>query len=138
MQGLDASLCDVCAALGYSRPTPIQAAAIPSALKGRDIIGISETGSGKTASFALPILQTLLTQPQSQSKVFGLVLSPTRELAVQTAKVFSALGSLISLRCSVIVGGLDMTSQAIDLAKRPHIVVATPVSLLTQTECNYL
>jgi ATP-dependent RNA helicase DDX47/RRP3 len=101
------------------------------ALQNRDIIGVAETGSGKTAAFALPILQALLDKPQG---LFGLVLAPTRELAVQIGKAFEALGSLISLRCAVIVGGLDMVQQAIALGRRPHIVVATPGRLLDHLE----
>ncbi|RKF83012.1 ATP-dependent rRNA helicase rrp3 [Golovinomyces cichoracearum] len=129
--GIVDSLCDACTSLGYKTPTPIQAQAIPLALKGRDIIGLAETGSGKTAAFALPILQALLEKPQH---FFGLVLAPTRELAYQIAKSFEALGSLISVRCAVIVGGMDMVPQAIALGKKPHIVVATPGRLLDHIE----
>ncbi|TQS37603.1 hypothetical protein Golomagni_01918 [Golovinomyces magnicellulatus] len=129
--GIVDSLCDACVSLGYKAPTPIQAQAIPLALKGRDIIGLAETGSGKTAAFALPILQALLEKPQH---FFGLVLAPTRELAYQIAKAFEALGSLISVRCAVIVGGMDMVPQAIALGKKPHIVVATPGRLLDHIE----
>ncbi|RKF71350.1 ATP-dependent rRNA helicase rrp3 [Golovinomyces cichoracearum] len=129
--GIVDSLCDACTSLGYKAPTPIQAQAIPLALKGRDIIGLAETGSGKTAAFALPILQALLEKPQ---QFFGLVLAPTRELAYQIAKSFEALGSLISVRCAVIVGGMDMVPQAIALGKKPHIVVATPGRLLDHIE----
>ncbi len=122
-QGVVDSLCEACTALGYVRPTPIQTEAIPVALQGRDIIGLAETGSGKTAAFAIPIIQALLDKPQP---LFGLVLAPTRELATQIGQQFEALGSLISLRVSVIVGGLDFVAQQISLAKKPHIVVATP------------
>lgn len=122
--------------------------AIPHALKGRDLIGLAETGSGKTAAFALPILQgryssqmtkywltavdlALMEKPQP---LFGLILAPTRELAYQISQAFEALGSLISVRCAVIVGGMDMVSQAIALGKKPHIVVATPGRLLDHLE----
>ena len=130
-QGVIDSLCDACAALGYKNPTPIQEKSIPLALEGRDIIGLAETGSGKTAAFALPILQALLDKPQS---LFGLVLAPTRELAYQISQAFEALGSLISVRCAVIVGGMDHTTQAIALGKKPHIVVATPGRLMDHLE----
>lgn len=129
--GIVDSLCDACTALGYKKPTPIQAQSIPLALEGRDIIGLAETGSGKTAAFALPILQALLEKPQS---FFGLILAPTRELAYQISKAFEALGSLISVRCAVIVGGMDMVPQAISLGKKPHIIVATPGRLLDHIE----
>ncbi|KAF2153754.1 putative ATP-dependent RNA helicase [Myriangium duriaei CBS 260.36] len=125
--GIIDSLCDACTALGYKAPTPIQAESIPPALEGRDLIGLAETGSGKTAAFALPILQALMDKPQS---LFGLILAPTRELAHQISDQFEALGSLIAVKCAVLVGGSDMVSQAIALAKRPHIIVATPGRLL--------
>ncbi|KAH8649900.1 ATP-dependent rRNA helicase RRP3 [Xylariales sp. PMI_506] len=129
--GIVDSLCDACEALGYKSPTPIQAKSIPLALQDRDIIGLAETGSGKTAAFALPILQSLLNKP---SPLFGLVLAPTRELAAQIGQQFEALGSLISVRVAVIVGGLDMVPQSIALGKKPHIIVATPGRLLDHLE----
>ncbi|KAH6634929.1 P-loop containing nucleoside triphosphate hydrolase protein [Chaetomium sp. MPI-SDFR-AT-0129] len=129
--GIVDSLCDACDRLGYKKPTPIQQESIPLALQDRDIIGIAETGSGKTAAFALPILQALLDKPQP---LFALVLAPTRELAAQIAQSFEALGSLISLRCALILGGLDMVQQAIALGKKPHVVVATPGRLLDHLE----
>ncbi|TDZ39266.1 ATP-dependent rRNA helicase RRP3 [Colletotrichum spinosum] len=129
--GIVDSLCEACTALGYKHPTPIQAKSIPHALENRDIIGLAETGSGKTAAFALPILQALLEKPQA---FFGLVLAPTRELAAQIAQAFEALGSLINLRCAVIVGGLDMVAQSIALGKKPHIIVATPGRLVDHLE----
>jgi ATP-dependent RNA helicase DDX47/RRP3 len=95
------------------------------------LIGLAETGSGKTAAFALPILQALLDNPQP---LFGLVLAPTRELAYQISQAFEALGSLISVRCAVIVGGMDMVPQAIALGRKPHIIVATPGRLLDHLE----
>jgi ATP-dependent RNA helicase DDX47/RRP3 len=95
------------------------------------LIGLAETGSGKTAAFALPILQALLDNPQP---LFGLVLAPTRELAYQISQAFEALGSLISARCAVIVGGMDMVPQAIALGRKPHIIVATPGRLLDHLE----
>ncbi|KAK1995673.1 DEAD/DEAH box helicase [Colletotrichum falcatum] len=129
--GVVDSLCDACANLGYTKPTPIQAQSIPHALANRDIIGLAETGSGKTAAFALPVIQALLEKPQA---FFGLVLAPTRELAAQIGQQFEALGSLISLRTAVIVGGLDMVAQAIALGKKPHVIVATPGRLVDHLE----
>ena len=95
------------------------------------MIGLAETGSGKTAAFALPMLQALLDKPQP---LFGLVLAPTRELAAQIGQTFEALGALISLRCAVIVGGLDMVPQSIALGKKPHVIVATPGRLVDHLE----
>ncbi|KAJ9261963.1 hypothetical protein DTO212C5_8119 [Paecilomyces variotii] len=129
--GVIEPLCEACDALGYKAPTAIQAEAIPLALQGRDLIGLAETGSGKTAAFALPILQALMEKPQS---LFGLVLAPTRELAYQISQSFEALGSTIAVRSAVIVGGMDMVPQAIALGKKPHIIVATPGRLMDHLE----
>ena len=101
---------------------------------GQDVIGLAQTGSGKTGAFALPILQALLDKPQA---LFTLVLSPTRELAIQISEQFEALGAGIGVKCAVLVGGIDMMAQAIALAKRPHVVVGTPgrvVDHLTNTK----
>ena len=77
-------------------------------LLGKDVIGLAETGSGKTGAFALPILQSLLDHPQ---RLFALVLTPTRELAFQISEQFEALGATIGIKCAAIVGGMDMVSQ---------------------------
>ena len=109
--------------MGYKHPSKIQAESLPFTLKGRDMIGLAETGSGKTAAFAIPVIQSLLENAQP---FFACVMSPTRELCVQIAQQFEALGSLIGLRTAVLVGGLDMVSQAIALSKKPHVIVGTP------------
>jgi ATP-dependent RNA helicase DDX47/RRP3 len=129
--GLREELCDACDHLKFKNPTPIQTQAIPLAIEGRDVIGLAETGSGKTAAFVLPILQSLLDKPQP---LFGLILAPTRELAYQIAQQVDALGSIINVKCATLVGGMDMVPQAIALSKRPHIVVATPGRLLDHLE----
>ena len=87
------------------------------------MIGLAQTGSGKTGAFALPILQDLL---DVQKPFFALVLAPTRELAVQIAEQFEALGSGIGVRCAVLVGGVDMMQQSVAIGKQPHIIVGTP------------
>ncbi|KAF4614671.1 hypothetical protein D9613_003219 [Agrocybe pediades] len=117
--------------VGYKKPTDIQVEALPHALEGRDIIGIASTGSGKTAAFALPILQKLWEEPKG---LFACVLAPTRELAYQISEQFEALGSSMGVRCAVIIGGMDMPTQQIALAKRPHIVIGTPGRLLDHLE----
>ena len=89
----------------------------------KDVIGLAQTGSGKTGAFSLPILQSLLQKPQ---ELYALILSPTRELAIQIAEQVEALGCGIGVKCAVLVGGIDMMAQAIQLAKRPHVVVGTP------------
>jgi ATP-dependent RNA helicase DDX47/RRP3 len=87
--------------------------------------------SGKTGAFALPILQSLMENPQRN---YALVLAPTRELAIQIAEHFTALGSCIGLIVAVIVGGVDMATQAISLAKRPHVIIGTPGRLVDHLE----
>lgn len=87
------------------------------------MIGLAQTGSGKTGAFALPILQDLL---DAQKAFFALVLAPTRELAVQIAEQFRALGASIGVRCAVLVGGVDMMQQSVALGKRPHVIAGTP------------
>ena len=125
--GVVESLCKAIAGIGWTAPTEIQRNSIPEALKGRDVIGLAETGSGKTGAFAIPILQALLSSPQ---RLFAVVLAPTRELAFQINEVFEALGASIALNTTCIVGGIDMVTQAIALAKKPHVIVATPGRLV--------
>ncbi|XP_043535365.1 probable ATP-dependent RNA helicase DDX47 [Chiloscyllium plagiosum] len=125
--GVTEVLCEACEQLGWKCPTKIQKEALPVALQGRDIIGLAETGSGKTGAFALPILQALLEKPQ---RLFALVLTPTRELAFQISEQFEALGSSIGVKSAVIVGGIDMMSQSLALAKKPHVIIATPGRLI--------
>ncbi|KAF6151755.1 hypothetical protein GIB67_010329 [Kingdonia uniflora] len=114
---------NTCKELGMKKPTPVQQHCIPHILAGEDVLGLAQTGSGKTAAFALPILQKLAKDPYG---VFALVVTPTRELAYQLSEQFRALGSGLHLRCTVIVGGMDMITQAQTLMQRPHIVIATP------------
>ncbi|KAI0062336.1 DEAD-domain-containing protein [Artomyces pyxidatus] len=121
--GLIDPLLEAVEQLNYKQPTDIQVEALPHALEGRDIIGVASTGSGKTAAFALPILQKLWEEPKG---LFACVIAPTRELAYQISQQFEALGSAIGVRCAVLVGGMDRISQSIALGKRPHIIVATP------------
>jgi ATP-dependent RNA helicase DDX47/RRP3 len=124
-------LLDACAALKWSHPTPIQVEALPLALSGRDVIGLAETGSGKTGAFAIPVIQALLDRPQ---RLFACIMVPTRELAFQIAEQFDALGSAIGCKSAVLVGGVDMMSQAIALARKPHIVIGTPGRVVDHLE----
>lgn len=124
-------LCEACNSLKWIKPTPIQIEALPIALEGKDVIGLAETGSGKTGAFALPILQSLLENPQ---RLFALILTPTRELAFQISEQFEALGSSIGVKCAVIVGGIDMMTQSLVLAKKPHVIIATPGRLVDHLE----
>eukprot|EP00746_Dinoflagellata_sp_MGD_P143740 gnl/MRDRNA2_/MRDRNA2_76530_c0_seq1.p1 gnl/MRDRNA2_/MRDRNA2_76530_c0~~gnl/MRDRNA2_/MRDRNA2_76530_c0_seq1.p1 ORF type:complete len:449 (+),score=115.36 gnl/MRDRNA2_/MRDRNA2_76530_c0_seq1:93-1439(+) len=129
--GVCEELCQACTAMKWKAPTEIQKQAIPWALKGRDVIGLAQTGSGKTGAFALPIVQRLLDNPQ---RFYAVTLAPTRELCVQIGEQFEAVGSGIKLQTAVIVGGLDMVTQAMSLAKRPHVVVASPGRLVDHLE----
>ncbi|KAG2679624.1 hypothetical protein I3843_11G059500 [Carya illinoinensis] len=122
-----------CKELGMHKPTPVQSHCIPKIFEGRDVLGLAQTGSGKTAAFALPILQGLAENPFG---VFALVVTPTRELAYQLAEQFRALGSCLHLRCVVVVGGMDMLNQAQSLMARPHVVIATPGRIKVLLEEN--
>jgi len=115
-------------ALGYTRPTPIQAQSIPPIMRGSDIIGLAQTGTGKTAAFVLPILQHL--QQSQRGSVRALVISPTRELAEQTCQVFNELGGKTGLRSVAVYGGVSMDQQIRKLRNGAEIVVACPGRLL--------
>ncbi|KAH9894481.1 DEAD-domain-containing protein [Cubamyces lactineus] len=131
--GISSVLISALTKMSIKAPTEIQAACIPPLLQGRDCIGNAKTGSGKTIAFALPILQKLSLDPYG---IYALVLTPTRELAFQIAEQFAVLGAPLNLRTAVVVGGIDMMAQALELGNRPHVVVATPgriVDLLKST-----
>ncbi|CEL57693.1 ATP-dependent RNA helicase DDX27 [Rhizoctonia solani AG-1 IB] len=114
---------------GFHSPTPIQAATIPVALLGKDVVGGAVTGSGKTAAFIIPILERLLYRSRdAHTRV--LVLVPTRELAVQCHAVAEKLGAFTDVRCALIVGGLSLKVQEATLRTRPDLVVATPGRLI--------
>ncbi|KAL3900821.1 MAG: hypothetical protein SGCHY_001073 [Lobulomycetales sp.] len=120
---MDKWLLSALAELSILAPTDVQRECIPKILQGRDVIASAKTGQGKTLAFALPMLQKLAKDPFG---IFGLVLTPTRELAFQIAEQFRVIGTGINLKFSILVGGLDMMAQAIELARRPHIIVCTP------------
>lgn len=115
-------------AAGYTTPTPIQARAIPPALKDQDVMGLAQTGTGKTAAFVLPILQRLITG--QRGPVRALVIAPTRELAEQTHETFRTLGRRTGLRCATVYGGVNINSQIKKLDRGVDIVVACPGRLL--------
>ncbi|MBX3083491.1 MAG: DEAD/DEAH box helicase [Anaerolineae bacterium] len=116
---------------GYTEPTPIQAQAIPHLLEGRDLLGCAQTGTGKTAAFALPILQRLATTPAPQGNpIRVLVLSPTRELASQIGESFQNYGRYIRMRQLTIFGGVNQNPQVDRLRRGTDILVATPGRLL--------
>lgn len=113
---------------GYTMPTPIQVAAVPVALAGHDLIGTAQTGTGKTAAFALPILQRLIDGPRGQAR--ALIVTPTRELAEQIHQTFRALGQHTGLRSATIYGGVSMQPQERALRDGVEILVTCPGRLL--------
>jgi ATP-dependent RNA helicase RhlE len=116
---------------GYTEPTPIQEQAIPHVLQGRDLLGCAQTGTGKTAAFALPILQRYATAPRSDSRsIRVLVLAPTRELATQIGESFRVYGRNTGLRQTVIFGGVGQNPQVEAIKRGVDILVATPGRLL--------
>src|SRR3972149_1603202 len=115
-------------ALGYTETPPIQAQAIPPIMQGRDVIGLAQTGTGKTAAFALPILQLL--RSDRRGSVRALIISPTRELAEQTCEVINGLGSGTGLQSVSVYGGVSMEQQTRGLRRGAEIVVACPGRLL--------
>ncbi|KAK1937395.1 DEAD/DEAH box helicase and helicase conserved C- terminal domain containing protein [Babesia divergens] len=129
--GVCKELCQACRTRGWSAPTPIQIAAIPHALAGRDIIGLAVTGSGKTGAFTIPVLHHLLNDVQ---RLYCVALAPSRELCEQIAEQFRALGATMALEVCVIIGGIDMVAQATALAKKPHVIVASPGRLADHVE----
>jgi ATP-dependent RNA helicase RhlE len=130
--GLAEPLLRAVRAENYDQPTPIQAQAIPYLLEGKDLLGIAQTGTGKTAAFALPILQRLsaVQVPRRRGAVRALILTPTRELAVQIQESFRTYGQHLSLRSAVIFGGVSQHAQVAALARGLDVLVATPGRLL--------
>jgi ATP-dependent RNA helicase RhlE len=137
--GLLPALETAVASEGYVEPTPIQVRAIPHVLAGRDLLGLAQTGTGKTAAFALPILQRFAplastsTSP-ARHPVRALVLAPTRELAVQVAQSFRDYGKHLPLRSTVVYGGVDMNAQIAELRRGVEVLVATPGRLLDHVQ----
>jgi ATP-dependent RNA helicase RhlE len=128
--GLSAPTLDALGRLGFSHPTPIQAEVIPYALAGRDVIGLAQTGSGKTAAFGLPLAERY----REGSGVRGLVLSPTREIAMQTKEFLDYFGHRQELQTVLLIGGVKIGPQLDALGKEPDILVATPGRLLDHVE----
>jgi ATP-dependent RNA helicase RhlE len=125
---LDAALLRGVSALGFRDPRPIQAKALPAALSGRDVLGLAQTGTGKTAAFALPILQRLVESPGPGPR--ALVLAPTRELATQIDAEFRALAKFTRISTLTIYGGVSSRVQIAGLRRRPDVLVACPGRLL--------
>ena len=124
--GLCPEILSALAQQGYETPSPIQEKAIPPALAGRDVLGCAQTGTGKTCAFATPILQRLSARPEQKHPIRALILTPTRELAIQIGDSFHAYGRNLSLRCAVIFGGVGQAPQVEQLTRGVDILVATP------------
>jgi ATP-dependent RNA helicase RhlE len=129
--GLSEPLLRAVEAEGYTTPTPVQEQSIPPLLAGRDVLGVAQTGTGKTAAFALPVLQIMSRgRPQGKRNIRALVLSPTRELAAQIDERFSAYSEHLDIRHKVIFGGVNQNPQVRALQKGLDVLVATPGRLL--------
>ena len=125
---------------GYTNPTPIQEQAIPILLNGHDLLGVAQTGTGKTAAFGIPILNHLLKENNTvgKRKIKALVVTPTRELAIQIAESFTAYGQFTNLRNTVIFGGVKQSKQVASLQQGVDILVATPGRLLDLMNQGYI
>ena len=122
---------------GYTSPTPIQEQAIPVVLKGKDLLGCAQTGTGKTAAFSIPILQKLYTGPKKNG-IKALILTPTRELAIQIGENFAGYGRFLNLKHTVIFGGVAQQAQTDALRRGTDILVATPGRLLDLINQGYI
>jgi ATP-dependent RNA helicase RhlE len=115
--------------LHFTTPTPIQSKAIPIAASGKDVIGIAQTGTGKTLAFSLPMIQQI-----SHTKKVGLVILPTRELAGQVEETLKKIGGPFGLRCALLIGGASMGMQLQQLSRRPHVIIGTPGRIVDHLE----
>ena len=132
--GLSPKLLDAVTSSGYTRPTPIQWKAIPEVIKGRDVLGIAQTGTGKTASFVLPMIE-LLSQGRAKARMpRTLILEPTRELAAQVAENFEKYGKNHKLSMALLIGGVSFGDQDAALTRGVDVLIATPGRLLDHFE----
>src|SRR5471032_1306987 len=138
--GLAPSLVNAVTAIGYTAPTAIQQGAIPAILRGEDVLGAAQTGSGKTAAFALPLLQSLLDNRDGPRQLHGLILVPTRELAAQVGESIRKLAAHLTMnvKVSIVFGGVSINPQMMALRGGADIVVATPGRLLDLIDHNAL
>ncbi len=132
--GLEPKLLQALSDAGYEKPTPIQEAAIPEALNGRDVLGIAQTGTGKTASFTLPMIQRLSKGRARARMPRSLVLAPTRELAAQVSENFEKYGKHFKLTMALLIGGVSFADQDAKLTRGVDVLIATPGRLLDHFE----
>ncbi len=130
--GIAPKLLEILDKLGFITPTPIQHQSIPTALLGKDLMGIAQTGTGKTLAFGIPMIQHLAQADKKGKK--GLILLPTRELAVQVDESLNKIGKFIGLKTAILIGGENMGKQLRQLRNNPHIVIATPGRLIDHLE----
>ncbi len=127
--GIAPKLLEILSELKYTTPTPIQHQAIPHAVEGKDVVGVAQTGTGKTLAFGVPMLQRI-----AQTKGRGLILLPTRELALQVEEALIKIGKPLGIRTAVLIGGASMGPQLSAIRRDPHIIVATPGRLIDHME----
>src|SRR6185295_4180486 len=121
-------------AKGYTEPTPIQQKAIPVVLQGNDIFGTAQTGTGKTAAFAIPVLQKLSEAEVNTPGIKALVLAPTRELAQQISDSFTTYGKHLTIKTAIVYGGVPQFKQREQIRRNPEVLIATPGRLLDLME----
>lgn len=127
--GISPDILAVLAACNFTKPTPIQHSALPAAIEGKDLIGIAQTGTGKTLAFAIPMIQQLLAKGGN-----GLVVLPTRELAMQVDETFKKIGGKLGIRTAIFIGGASMNLQRDMIRRKPNVVIATPGRLIDHLE----
>ncbi len=138
--GIAPTLFEAIERLHFKTPTPIQSKSIPIALHGDDLIGIAQTGTGKTLAFGVPMIQRLMQTggPSAQAGGQGLVVLPTRELAMQVEEMLGKLGDRLGIRMVVVIGGASMFAQKKSLERNPHIIIATPGRIIDHIENSHL
>lgn len=131
--GIAPKLLEILAKNQFQTPTPIQAQSIPPAIEGKDLMGIAQTGTGKTLAFGIPTIQRLA---QSQGKMKGLIVLPTRELVLQVDATLKKIGTPVGLKTAIIIGGESAGRQLRALKQNPHIIIATPGRLVDHLQNN--
>jgi len=127
--GIAPNILDILEKMGFTKPTPIQHESIPAGVEGKDVIGIAQTGTGKTLAFGIPMIQHMLNGKRN-----GLVILPTRELAMQVDESLRKIGQGLGIRTAVLIGGASMGLQRDMIKRKPHIVIATPGRLIDHLE----
>ncbi|MDB2618357.1 DEAD/DEAH box helicase, partial [Alphaproteobacteria bacterium] len=132
--GLSKEILSTINEIGYKEPTEIQKKAIPQILMGRDVLGCAQTGTGKTGSFVMPLVEILSSGKSKSRMPRSLILAPTRELAMQVSEEFNVINKYFKLQMALLIGGVSFTEQDIKLAKGVDVLVATPGRLLDHIE----